>query len=151
MASDRGTPPRKKDHILQVTILDVNDNPPVIESPFGYNVSVNEVKIPRVDHGQKLTMRHPFKTSAWPTGPSIFRTEIMHKCSPSTQPCNIFFVIKQRPWNSFFFITNVICFLALRLDDCRKTFSKPCWAIVPGAAHEERRFRVEPCSQGRGP
>ncbi|XP_006170164.1 cadherin-23 isoform X1 [Tupaia chinensis] len=42
VASDCGTPPRKKDHILQVTILDVNDNPPVIESPFGYNVSVNE-------------------------------------------------------------------------------------------------------------
>nr|XP_015102125.1 cadherin-23 isoform X2 [Vicugna pacos] len=42
VASDRGTPPRKKDHILQVTILDVNDNPPVIESAFGYNVSVNE-------------------------------------------------------------------------------------------------------------
>eukprot|EP00071_Canis_lupus_P039691 XP_022273248.1 cadherin-23 isoform X1 [Canis lupus familiaris] len=42
VASDRGTPPRKKDHILQVTILDVNDNPPVIESLFGYNVSVNE-------------------------------------------------------------------------------------------------------------
>ncbi|XP_064125746.1 cadherin-23 isoform X4 [Loxodonta africana] len=42
MASDLGTPPRKKDHILQVTILDINDNPPVIESPFGYNVSVNE-------------------------------------------------------------------------------------------------------------
>ncbi|XP_043452496.1 cadherin-23 isoform X1 [Prionailurus bengalensis] len=42
VASDRGTPPRKKDHILQVTILDVNDNPPVIESPLGYNVSVNE-------------------------------------------------------------------------------------------------------------
>ena len=44
VASDRGTPPRKKDHILQVTILDVNDNPPVIESPLGYNVSVNEVR-----------------------------------------------------------------------------------------------------------
>ncbi|KAM4852687.1 cadherin-23 [Thomomys bottae] len=42
VASDRGTPPRKKDHILQVAILDINDNPPVIESPFGYNVSVNE-------------------------------------------------------------------------------------------------------------
>ncbi|XP_010604621.1 cadherin-23 isoform X2 [Fukomys damarensis] len=42
VASDRGTPPRKKDHVLQVTILDVNDNPPVIESSFGYNVSVNE-------------------------------------------------------------------------------------------------------------
>ncbi|KAI4529340.1 hypothetical protein MG293_020588 [Ovis ammon polii] len=42
VASDRGTPPQKKDHILQVTILDINDNPPVIESPFGYNVSVNE-------------------------------------------------------------------------------------------------------------
>nr|XP_045378698.1 cadherin-23 isoform X1 [Camelus bactrianus] len=42
VASDRGTPPRKKDHILQVTILDINDNPPVIEIPFGYNVSVNE-------------------------------------------------------------------------------------------------------------
>uniref|UniRef100_I3M2D2 Cadherin-23 n=1 Tax=Ictidomys tridecemlineatus TaxID=43179 RepID=I3M2D2_ICTTR len=46
MASDRGTPPRRKDHILQVTILDVNDNPPVIESAFGYNVSVNEKVIP---------------------------------------------------------------------------------------------------------
>lgn len=44
VASDRGSPPRKKDHILQVTVLDVNDNPPVIESPFGYNVSVNEVR-----------------------------------------------------------------------------------------------------------
>ncbi|XP_078201763.1 cadherin-23 isoform X2 [Callithrix jacchus] len=42
VASDRGTPPRKKAHILQVTILDINDNPPVIESPYGYNVSVNE-------------------------------------------------------------------------------------------------------------
>nr|XP_023422447.1 cadherin-23 isoform X4 [Cavia porcellus] len=42
VASDRGRPPRKRDHILQVTVLDVNDNPPVIESPFGYNVSVNE-------------------------------------------------------------------------------------------------------------
>ncbi|KAM9617928.1 cadherin-23 isoform 2-T2 [Trichechus inunguis] len=42
IASDRGIPPQKKDHILQVTILDINDNPPVIESPFGYNVSVNE-------------------------------------------------------------------------------------------------------------
>ncbi|XP_034519483.1 LOW QUALITY PROTEIN: cadherin-23 [Ailuropoda melanoleuca] len=42
VASDRGSPPRKKDHILQVTVLDVNDNPPVIESPSGYNVSVNE-------------------------------------------------------------------------------------------------------------
>nr|XP_048307676.1 cadherin-23 isoform X3 [Myodes glareolus] len=42
VASDCGTPPRKKEHILQVTVLDVNDNPPVIESPFGYNVSVNE-------------------------------------------------------------------------------------------------------------
>lgn len=52
VASDRGTPPRKKDHILQVTILDVNDNPPVIESPFGYNVSVNEVNSP---DGQQLT------------------------------------------------------------------------------------------------
>ncbi|XP_041511345.1 cadherin-23 isoform X1 [Microtus oregoni] len=42
VASDCGTPPRKKEHILQVTVLDVNDNPPVIESPSGYNVSVNE-------------------------------------------------------------------------------------------------------------
>ncbi|XP_027714209.1 cadherin-23 isoform X2 [Vombatus ursinus] len=42
VAIDGGSPPRKKDHILRVTILDINDNPPVIESPFGYNVSVNE-------------------------------------------------------------------------------------------------------------
>lgn len=42
-ASDGGVPPRRKEHTLRVTILDVNDNPPVIESPFGYNVSVSEV------------------------------------------------------------------------------------------------------------
>ncbi|XP_068545268.1 cadherin-23 isoform X3 [Anas acuta] len=41
-ASDGGVPPRRKEHTLRVTILDVNDNPPVIESPFGYNVSVSE-------------------------------------------------------------------------------------------------------------
>ncbi|XP_031972036.1 cadherin-23 isoform X17 [Corvus moneduloides] len=41
-ASDGGVPPRRKEHILQVNILDVNDNPPVIDSPFGYNVSVSE-------------------------------------------------------------------------------------------------------------
>lgn len=26
-----------------MNILDVNDNPPIIDSPFGYNVSVSEV------------------------------------------------------------------------------------------------------------
>uniref|UniRef100_A0A8D2QA54 Cadherin-23 n=1 Tax=Zonotrichia albicollis TaxID=44394 RepID=A0A8D2QA54_ZONAL len=41
-ASDGGIPPRRKEHILRVNILDVNDNPPVIDSPFGYNVSVSE-------------------------------------------------------------------------------------------------------------
>uniref|UniRef100_A0A8C3N8H9 Cadherin-23 n=1 Tax=Geospiza parvula TaxID=87175 RepID=A0A8C3N8H9_GEOPR len=41
-ASDGGVPPRRKEHILRVNILDVNDNPPVIDSPFGYNVSVSE-------------------------------------------------------------------------------------------------------------
>ncbi|XP_042648951.1 cadherin-23 isoform X2 [Tyto alba] len=41
-ASDGGVPPRRKEHTLRVNILDVNDNPPVIESPFGYNVSVSE-------------------------------------------------------------------------------------------------------------
>ncbi|KFP03887.1 Cadherin-23, partial [Calypte anna] len=41
-ASDGGVPPRRKEHTLRVNILDINDNPPVIESPFGYNVSVSE-------------------------------------------------------------------------------------------------------------
>ncbi|XP_015489017.1 cadherin-23 isoform X2 [Parus major] len=41
-ASDGGVPPRRKEHILRVNILDVNDNPPVIDSPFGYNVSISE-------------------------------------------------------------------------------------------------------------
>ncbi|XP_065699325.1 cadherin-23 isoform X7 [Patagioenas fasciata] len=41
-AADGGVPPRRKEHILRVNILDVNDNPPVIDSPFGYNVSVSE-------------------------------------------------------------------------------------------------------------
>ncbi|POI31302.1 hypothetical protein CIB84_004949, partial [Bambusicola thoracicus] len=38
-ASDGGVPPRRKEHTLRVTVLDVNDNPPVIDSPLGYNVS----------------------------------------------------------------------------------------------------------------
>uniref|UniRef100_A0A803VIU0 Cadherin-23 n=1 Tax=Ficedula albicollis TaxID=59894 RepID=A0A803VIU0_FICAL len=42
VTSDGGVPPRRKEHILRVNILDVNDNPPVIDSPFGYNVSVSE-------------------------------------------------------------------------------------------------------------
>ncbi|XP_064924055.1 cadherin-23 isoform X1 [Columba livia] len=41
-AADGGVPPRRKEHILRVNVLDVNDNPPVIDSPFGYNVSVSE-------------------------------------------------------------------------------------------------------------
>ncbi|OXB63864.1 hypothetical protein ASZ78_004159 [Callipepla squamata] len=41
-ASDGGVPPRRKEHTLRVTVLDVNDNPPVIDSPLGYNVSVSE-------------------------------------------------------------------------------------------------------------
>lgn len=80
MASDRGTPPRKKDHILQVTILDVNDNPPVIESPFGYNVSVNEVRAAsapvqtsRVGSEHEPTTKHLFDVAAWPTGLSDLR------------------------------------------------------------------------------
>ncbi|KAJ6657753.1 hypothetical protein lerEdw1_001940 [Lerista edwardsae] len=41
-AADRGVPPRRKEHTLRVNILDVNDNPPVIANPLGYNVSINE-------------------------------------------------------------------------------------------------------------
>ncbi|XP_062989358.1 cadherin-23-like [Elgaria multicarinata webbii] len=41
-AADRGVPPRRKEHTLRVNILDVNDNPPVIANPYGYNVSINE-------------------------------------------------------------------------------------------------------------
>ncbi|KAM6106069.1 LOW QUALITY PROTEIN: cadherin-23 [Pterocles gutturalis] len=41
-ASDGGMPPRRKEHTLQVNILDVNDNPPIIDNPFGYSVSVSE-------------------------------------------------------------------------------------------------------------
>ncbi|KAM9232185.1 cadherin-23 isoform 2-T2 [Leptosomus discolor] len=41
-ASDGGVPPRRKEHTLRVNILDVNDNPPIIDSPFSYNVSVSE-------------------------------------------------------------------------------------------------------------
>ncbi|XP_053548000.1 cadherin-23 [Bombina bombina] len=41
-ASDSGSPPQRSEHTLTVNILDVNDNPPVIDSPFGYNISVYE-------------------------------------------------------------------------------------------------------------
>lgn len=40
---DNGSPPRYTDHSLTINILDVNDNPPVIESQRGYNVSISEV------------------------------------------------------------------------------------------------------------
>lgn len=42
-ATDNGTPPRHTDHSLTINILDVNDNPPVIENPKGYNVTISEV------------------------------------------------------------------------------------------------------------
>ncbi|KAM3912635.1 cadherin-23 [Leptodactylus fuscus] len=41
-ASDKGSPPRRTDYTMTVNVIDVNDNPPVISSPFGYNVSVFE-------------------------------------------------------------------------------------------------------------
>ncbi|KAM9327300.1 cadherin-23 [Gastrophryne carolinensis] len=41
-ASDNGIPPRRTDYILTVNVMDVNDNPPVIDHPYGYNVSVYE-------------------------------------------------------------------------------------------------------------
>nr|XP_014343935.1 PREDICTED: cadherin-23 [Latimeria chalumnae] len=41
-ASDSGSQPRRKNHILVINILDVNDNPPVIQNPRSYNVSINE-------------------------------------------------------------------------------------------------------------
>ncbi|XP_071987316.1 cadherin-23 isoform X2 [Engystomops pustulosus] len=41
-ASDNGSPPRRTDFTLTVNVIDVNDNPPIINSPFGYNVSVFE-------------------------------------------------------------------------------------------------------------
>lgn len=43
-AADNGSPPRHTDHSLTINILDVNDNPPVIESQKGYNVSISEVR-----------------------------------------------------------------------------------------------------------
>uniref|UniRef100_A0A8C2JDF4 Cadherin-23 n=1 Tax=Cyprinus carpio TaxID=7962 RepID=A0A8C2JDF4_CYPCA len=43
-ATDNGSPPRFTDVSLTVNILDVNDNPPVLQSPRGYNVSVSEVR-----------------------------------------------------------------------------------------------------------
>ncbi|XP_053307224.1 cadherin-23 [Spea bombifrons] len=41
-ASDNGFPPRRSYHMVTINVLDVNDNPPVIDTPFGYNVSVYE-------------------------------------------------------------------------------------------------------------
>uniref|UniRef100_A0A8C2E0H1 Cadherin-related 23 n=1 Tax=Cyprinus carpio TaxID=7962 RepID=A0A8C2E0H1_CYPCA len=41
-AMDSCSPPRFTDVSLTVNILDVNDNPPVLQSPRGYNVSVSE-------------------------------------------------------------------------------------------------------------
>ncbi|XP_056327409.1 cadherin-23 [Danio aesculapii] len=41
-AIDNGSPPRYTDVSLTVNIVDVNDNPPVLQSPRGYNVSVSE-------------------------------------------------------------------------------------------------------------
>ncbi|XP_068114331.1 cadherin-23 isoform X3 [Hyperolius riggenbachi] len=41
-ASDKGSPSRRTDYTLTVNVLDVNDNPPVIDRPYGYNVSLYE-------------------------------------------------------------------------------------------------------------
>ncbi|MGH0120865.1 UNVERIFIED_CONTAM: hypothetical protein FKN15_024346 [Acipenser sinensis] len=41
-ATDNGSPPRRTDSGLTINVLDVNDNPPVIQNPGGYNVSINE-------------------------------------------------------------------------------------------------------------
>ncbi|XP_051504307.1 cadherin-23 [Myxocyprinus asiaticus] len=41
-AMDNGSPSRFTDLSLTVNILDVNDNPPVLQSPRGYNVSISE-------------------------------------------------------------------------------------------------------------
>ncbi|KAM8806282.1 cadherin-23 [Eudromia elegans] len=41
-AADGGQPPRRTEHSLRVSVLDVNDNAPELESPGGYNVSVSE-------------------------------------------------------------------------------------------------------------
>ncbi|MGH0125783.1 UNVERIFIED_CONTAM: hypothetical protein FKN15_051024 [Acipenser sinensis] len=43
-ATDNGSPPRRTDRGLTINVLDVNDNPPVIQNPGGYNVSINEVR-----------------------------------------------------------------------------------------------------------
>lgn len=44
-AMDNGSPARFTDLSLTVNIMDVNDNPPVVQSPRGYNVSISEVRI----------------------------------------------------------------------------------------------------------
>ncbi|XP_041116855.1 cadherin-23-like isoform X4 [Polyodon spathula] len=41
-ATDNGSPPRRTDSGLTINVLDVNDNPPVIQNPGRYNVSINE-------------------------------------------------------------------------------------------------------------
>ncbi|XP_051779861.1 cadherin-23 isoform X1 [Erpetoichthys calabaricus] len=41
-ASDNGFPQRRTDQSLTINVLDVNDNPPVIQNPRGYNISINE-------------------------------------------------------------------------------------------------------------
>lgn len=45
---DNGSPARFTDLSLTVNIMDINDNPPVLQSPRGYNVSVSEVRITSV-------------------------------------------------------------------------------------------------------
>ncbi|XP_061083448.1 cadherin-23 [Conger conger] len=41
-AMDNGSPPRHTDLSLTVNILDINDNPPIIQSRNGYNISISE-------------------------------------------------------------------------------------------------------------
>ncbi|XP_073452804.1 cadherin-23 [Aquarana catesbeiana] len=41
-ATDKGSPSRRTDYTLTVNVVDVNDNPPIIGSQYGYNVSVYE-------------------------------------------------------------------------------------------------------------
>ncbi|XP_072881460.1 cadherin-23 [Hemitrygon akajei] len=41
-AFDNGVPPRKTNHVITITAVDVNDNAPVIVNPGSYNISIYE-------------------------------------------------------------------------------------------------------------
>ena len=56
MANDHGNPQRNTTTVLAVTVLDLNDNPPVISGGANLTTTVSEVRLGIRIHERKCSM-----------------------------------------------------------------------------------------------